>query len=597
MKYRIEIQKRPSGNYYLYRADYREDGKVKSKRIYIGEEKQALKIIADITGNTGVNEKLIEFSGPLLLDYIAQKLKLSKIINKSITANTEYDAGLLLQLTLMTRVLHPESKYTLAKLWLEKSYLFEKYNFAPLEIYENLIYQYMDYLHPHLLTIQKELVKNIFKNFSLQSDELLFDGTSFKSFGLDEKDNEEEDLEDETDETYRTNQKEEILIDQENPPSYLKPIKRLHGYARDKRKDLAQINYMLGINGEYVPFYFELFSGNVADVEMFLTTLKRLQKEFPFLLTHFKHKFILFDKGNWNDKVLKNLKKICTNYDCCFIAAIRSSLIDDQIATIDLQHGTILIENNYGALVGQVIDFILYREPVKCLVYKIPVIASKDRDDLEKRISSTDKTITKLENDKSMTVNEFYKEIKSELRKNKLSFYYTIEKPKNGQETRPQVKKKEEYTKTKLLMCGVFVLATNNLTLSAEKMYSLYHSKNVVEQSFHLYKDLFEARNVFHSRSDRIETHFSLVSWGFMLVSLLKSELARIGLNLSFEQLLVFIKGSFLSKMDFIYPEFKSYTTQRVINLYPELQNVFKSFGLSFDLFSIDVLPTVEVQK
>ena len=563
MKYRLEIQKRPSGNYYLYRADYREDGKVKSKRIYIGEEKQALRIITDITGNNGVNEELLEFSGPLLLDYIAQKLKLSKIINKSITANTEYNPGLLLQLILITRVLHPESKYSLARLWLEKSYLFEKYNFASLQIYENLIYQYMDYLYPHLLTIQKVLVKNIFKNFSLHSEELLFDGTSFKSFGLDEKDEEEEDSVTETDETPQTEQKEKKIIDKDSSSPYLKPIKRLHGYARDKRKDLAQINYMLGINGEYVPFYFEVFSGNVADVEMFLTTLKRLQKEFPFLLSKFKHKFILFDKGNWNEVVSKNLKKIQTKYDCCFIAAIRSSLIEDQIVTIDLQHGTTLIENNYGSIIGQLIDFDLYSEKVKCLVYKIPVIASKDKEDLEKRLSTVDEVITKLEND---------------------------------QETRPEVKKKEEYVKTKLSMCGVFVLATNNLTLSAEKIYSLYHSKNVVEQSFHLYKDLFEARNVFHSRSDRIETHFSLVSWGFMLVSLLKSELARIGINYSFEQLLIFIKRSFLSKMDFLYPEFKSYSTQRVINLNPELQNVFKAFDLPFDLFSIEVLPTVETQ-
>ncbi len=74
----------------------------------------------------------------------------------------------------------------------------------------------------------------------------MFDVTSFKSFGHEEKDEEEEDLEDETNETHRAKQKDKILIDQDNPPQFLKPIKRLYGYARDKRKKLAQINYRLG---------------------------------------------------------------------------------------------------------------------------------------------------------------------------------------------------------------------------------------------------------------------------------------------------------------------------------------------------------------
>ena len=96
----------------------------------------------------------------------------------------------------------------------------------------------MDYLYPHLLTIQKELVRSIFKNFSLQSDELLFDGTSFKSFGMDQKDDQES-VDDEN--------IGELKDENEESP-YIKSIKRLKGYPRDKRKDLAQINYMLGIN-------------------------------------------------------------------------------------------------------------------------------------------------------------------------------------------------------------------------------------------------------------------------------------------------------------------------------------------------------------
>ena len=353
-----------------------------------------------------------------------------------------------------------------------------RWNELPSSMFD--IYQYMDYLYPHLLTIQKELVRSIFKNFSLQSDELLFDGTSFKSFGMDQKDDQES-VDDEN--------IGELKDENEESP-YIKSIKRLKGYPRDKRKDLAQINYMLGINWEYIPFYFELFSGNAADVDMFLTTLKRLQKDFPILLQQFKNKFILFDKGNWNDKVLKNLEKIKETFDCSFIAAIRSSYVEEYIPGIDFDHSILLIKNDYGNIMGQLIDFKLYSRPVRCLVYKIPVIAKKDYENLEKRISSTDFIIEKLEQDKSLTPNEFYKEIKSELRKNRLTFFYTIEKPKINQETRPEVKKKEEYTKIKFLMCGVFVLATNDSTLTAEKMYSLYHSKNAVEQSFHLYRAL-----------------------------------------------------------------------------------------------------------
>ncbi len=75
------------------------------------------------------------------------------------------------------------------------------------------------------------------------------------------------------------------------------------------------------------------------------------------------------------------------------------------------------------------------------------------------------------------------------------------------------------------------------------------------------------------------------------------SDLAKLGLNFTFEQLLLFIKESYISQMNYIYPEFKSFTTQRVINLNSQLEQVFKAFNLSYDLFSIDLMTTSDTSQ
>ncbi len=58
---------------------------------------------------------------------------------------------------------------------------------------------------------------------------------------------------------------------------------------------------------------------------------------------------------------------------------------------------------------------------------------------------------------------------------------------------------------------GFFVLFTNHIGLSAEKLIKIYKSRDIVEQGFRALKSDLEIDPVYHSRDDRIESHVRVV--------------------------------------------------------------------------------------
>ena len=81
MKYNLKTKTNDSGTYYYFRYGYRKNGSVKTKEVYIGEEKTASKIIADFSVKKPENEKLVSYSGELILSKIAEQCHFAEIIN------------------------------------------------------------------------------------------------------------------------------------------------------------------------------------------------------------------------------------------------------------------------------------------------------------------------------------------------------------------------------------------------------------------------------------------------------------------------------------------------------------------------------------
>ena len=82
MKYFLDIRTTSSGKYYLYKCNYWEKGKVKSKYVYLGAEELALKIISDFNTKKPLNERLLSYSGEIILSKMLELVDFRKTINK-----------------------------------------------------------------------------------------------------------------------------------------------------------------------------------------------------------------------------------------------------------------------------------------------------------------------------------------------------------------------------------------------------------------------------------------------------------------------------------------------------------------------------------
>jgi len=248
MKYSLHVNKTQYGNYYDYRYNYRESGKVRTKSVYLGVEEVAMKLLSDFNSKKPLNERLLSFSGESILSKALELVDFRKVINKSIHNNTELDKGRFIEMLVIEFALYEYSKWRLANVAHGKSFFSLDTFITNDKFHENNIYRYMDYIYPKLDLIQKKIVKKLLTMKDMKFDELIIDGTSVYCYGKDEV---------------------EAPKNQVEKYEKYKQLNRTNGYSRDKRFDLPQINLLLGVNKHSIPLVFETFSGNAPDVTMF----------------------------------------------------------------------------------------------------------------------------------------------------------------------------------------------------------------------------------------------------------------------------------------------------------------------------------------
>ena len=115
MKFHLERKKAKGKMYYTYKASYRENGKVKSKRVYLGPEERATKILADFNSKKPDYERLYNYTGELLLKEVSKRLSFSDIVVKHVKNKTKWNIGQFLETIVIERCLHPVSKWALAQ--------------------------------------------------------------------------------------------------------------------------------------------------------------------------------------------------------------------------------------------------------------------------------------------------------------------------------------------------------------------------------------------------------------------------------------------------------------------------------------------------
>ena len=219
------VEEREFGNklYVYLRKNYRKGKKVLNKRIYLGNSSNALKILNELVSKPLKQEKEITYSGEMILSNIADSVSFGSILNRF---SKDKKTSRILKNTTILRTLFPESKRRLFLRRLNKSILKDETDITYLEE----IYRSMDSVYNNLSMILYEMVKNGVKKYRINLDHLIIDGTKLKIF---------------------TN-KETGLVK--------------FGF---RGNGLPQINLVLAVNNQQIPFFAETYPGNENDINTF----------------------------------------------------------------------------------------------------------------------------------------------------------------------------------------------------------------------------------------------------------------------------------------------------------------------------------------
>lgn len=427
MSWRFEWFLQGGRKYGRYKQNYRKKDKVQSNYVYLGNEETATRIRSDFTQQNASTNTLYTYSGEILLREVARLLKFSRILNRKDYGKVEWNVGDFFETVVIERCLNPFSKWNLAQKTHKRSVLSFLSDIPASAFSEDNIYNYMDYIHPYIHQIQSELVDQVHRLFPSDNETLILDGTSYYAHKAD------------TDPFHEDEEVEEDLdLDEETIPDLmdnvnLKPISRRHGYSRDKKPDLPQINVMLGVNQRSIPLYFEVFAGNTSDLGMFKTTLSRLHTTYKGLLKRMKRKYIIFDRGNLNPKNVRWLEQLCEEWGLFFVGGVKSSLLKKQLSLLRVEELPVIFSQDSTQLYGRTIQTEIYNRPYNVLLYVSRAVRDHKLAQFQNRLEEVLELLNEVGTDSKLSDVEKIQKMKTLLRKKSMVQLFQFQKFDNGE--------------------------------------------------------------------------------------------------------------------------------------------------------------------
>ncbi len=486
MSWNIHEIQRKTKSYVALKKNERVGKKVKSSYIYLGPTRNAMKIFADLQIKPLIDEKEISYSGEVILGKIANSINFSKVMEKY--TGDKRVAEILTNIIIL-RTLFSDSKRKLVTERLSHSILKDSTDLRYLEE----VYRFMDRIHDNLGDIMYEVTKNAVKKHSLDMEYLIIDATRIK-----------------------------IWKDEETG------LIRF-GYSNKKdRKNLPQVNLILGVNNQQIPLFANMYPGNTQDIKMFHDFIRNINVKYQELTQTVKEKIIIFDQGNVNkDNIgyLSNLKEqgihyitmMKTNSSVRFIKKVDKS-------TIPLIYTKEKSQNVRTEIYGELIEGNVYGKKSKVLVCYNPYLMKQKCEIQDRKVDSV----------KQMVVDgRSLEEIKERISKYNLKRALKLIENDGRMELKIDINDLD----TRKTRYGFFVLFTNHPDMVAEKILEIYKSRNIVEEGFRAIKSDLEINPTYHSKDMRIETHVILVVFGYLLLSLLRVILKEKDMKYSFEHL------------------------------------------------------------
>jgi transposase len=318
---------------------------------------------------------------------------------------------------------------------------------------------------------------------------------------------------------------------------------------------------------------------------MFGDFLNRINNQYQDLSNNVKEKFMIFDQGNVkkaNIECLRELRKFGINFVSMYKTTGSSRFIKKVKRTdMSLIYSKEITKNLKTEIFGKVIEDRVYGKLARLLVCYNPDVMKQKCKTLDRKLEFIKKAVENKENidDIKMLITKYnLKQI--------IKIEETIEKI--------ELKINKEKLENRKKYYGYFVLFTEHQGISAKEIVEIYKSRDIVEEGFRTLKSDLEIDPVYHSKDERIETHTVMVVFGYLLLSLLRAILDKVGLHYPFGMLKEIIKSGNAVEGVFDHEKLENRLhIWRPIKLRVELEEIFKAAMIKIPTFDVKkVIPT-----
>lgn len=545
------VWRKPHNKKYGYlKKSYRINGKVKTEEIYIGPDEVASKIITDLATRELISEIDITYSGEMILEKIADSLNFDDILIKY-TGDERASRALKNVIILMT--LFKESKRRLFLKRLNKSI----FNNSTDIKYLGEVYEFMDLVYNRLGDIMYDLLKNAIKQHKISLDYLMVDATRFK--------------------VYKDCETGLIRF----------------GYSAQKQRNLPQVNLVLGVNEQQIPFFVNTHPGNTSDVAMFSDFLKTMRSKYQILNDSVNHKIIIMDQGNVNEETIRYLRWLI-RYDFHFLSMVRSSSVGRFTKNIDksemeLIYTKEITKNKETRIYGKMIEAEVYGRVSHVLVCYNPDVKQTKNNSLDRRVRIVEEKVLSL-NKRDGSLDGKCDVVNSLIMKHSLKRAMKVIKNEANGVIGLDINK--ENLDSRRDKYGFFALFTH-CDMTPVKMINVYKSRDLVEKGIQELNTDFSVCPIRHSEDRRIETHTIFTVYGYFFVSILRAILKGGGMEYSFRELLYTIKSGMTVVGYYEHEMFKEKRlyVNRPIKISDELAEIFKILKIVVPRYDVKLEP------
>jgi transposase len=464
--------------------------------------------------------KKFHFADVAALYDLAKRLNLAEIIDRHVPKRTQgLSIGTYMVLAAINRVVEPVSKNSFFD-WFKRTVLV---NVIPganeLNLSSQSFWNHMVELDQNAISdIEDEVTELLVKKYDIATDSLLFDNTNFFTY-------------------IATKNKSDIP-------------KR--GHCKSKRTDLKIVGLSLMVTPEYnIPLFHETYPGNRSDSVQFIEVINKLKHRHSLICSKSPDVTLVFDKGNNSEHIVEMIEdpEISQFH---FVGSLRLNQCPE---ILDINRSL------YSPLSGERLEGTsVYRYKKSVYGKELTVVATDNENlrvsqlvgieqniekcqtnfnDLIERLKKReDGVITKGKKPTYDSVSNNVKTILSGDHMKKI-FSYSIT-DNNGHVSLQYTKDDDAFEFVKDKHLGKTILFTDRDEWTSEQIVSAYRSQYHVEESFKQMKNtkFLSFRPIRHFTDRTITVHGFYCILAYMLSSLLKLEMSRLGFDMTINAIL-----------------------------------------------------------